>query len=246
MANPTVQSNNGHGITSAPTLAYTTSQTAGNTNIVFLTWYNAGTVTIVDSQSNSYTQVANANSGGMTAWVATGIVGGANTITASGGFSEYNLWIGEYPASAGLRVANQVYNFGGSSTLVMGTLTGAVLNDVVAFCGFDNPGGGGTITSGAGSIGSNTAYQEFFSASYGSGLGVQAGYADGSSPMTCAFLGTAGNVWEWVALAMKPAAAAPTGSVIFDSMNFRAEPRIVRPTLQQIHALGRPRRRRGQ
>jgi hypothetical protein len=38
----------------------------------------------------------------------------------------------------------------------------------------------------------------------------------------------------------------PTGSVIFDSMNFRSEPRIVRPTLQQIHALGRPRRRRGQ
>jgi hypothetical protein len=209
-------------------LSYNSSQTAGNTNVIYV-WavgsgsLTIGTVTLLDSKGNNYGTGGAAldfsldagNGAGLWLFVATGIAAGSNTvqITASVG-TYYDIWIAEYPASAGVRTHNNNSQFGGTAVTVRGTLSGTVSGDTVVMIGWDGNHG---ITTSAGAIGANAANQLYQNT--GDHWDVQDGASDGTSSMVCHFAGTATDFYDWLGVALKPAAAAATGSVVFDSMN---------------------------
>ena len=123
------------------------------------------------------------------------------------------------------------------------TLSGITVGNLLVFFQMNLDGGltTATVTSGTTSVG--------FTTPFASGRSWDGQWQTAGATSQSATNVAAGGVYAapgMVIVEYLAGAAAPSGSVIFDSMNFRSEPRIVRPSLNDIRSFGRPRRRRSE
>ena len=231
------------------TAAYTSLQTAGNTNVIFLNQINgipsgAGAGTISDTDGNSYsnpiylgadTTTIAGECSGLWMFVATNITGlnsgggGRNVVTLSigGGGNYMDCCLMEYPATTGVRVSGSAFNSSLSSGVLPAvTLAGTTVNDTVIAVGTSGgSGGGGALkfwSLSGGSVGSNGATLTSGDNGTGSGGFDNWGSEEGSSSggSISVTFGVATQVyWSMIALALKASGGPPQTDVVFASTN---------------------------
>ena len=197
-------------------VAFGSSTTAGNTIAAF-NWTRDNVLSstaITDTQGNAYgspVQSINYIPGGNTytlgAWVVTGIVGGADTVTATvtPNQLEQIISIVEEPASAGVRSSAQASSSGSAAVQV--SLTGAVSGDVVL---------GATSNASSGAPGSPTVGGTAGAAQTNPFPDVSFVF-DGSSPSTgtqvVSFAVTTSQ-WGAIAIALMPSGGGGKSDII--------------------------------
>jgi hypothetical protein len=198
--------------------------TAGDTIIVEITTIAftgcslTDTSNITDNFGNVYAQQRASvtpdagASMAVSVWAAFGVnvgtTGAPLTITATVGKENYfDVALMEYPASAGLRVANDANRFGGGAIVPQCTLAGSALGDV-CISALADANGVGLSTLGA--FGAHAASGVYAPDPNGDFWAIQDGTSDGAALMT-ARQGTSDDFWAFVAIALLPPASGNHG-----------------------------------
>lgn len=119
------------GASSGTTATATFTPAAGNTILVVAGSNVAGTVSVADNKSNSYSSIANPGTG-LNSWYASGVVGASTTVTVtfpSGGATP--IMIAEISGAGAVDVVSTVHNTSGTSHTSNVTSATTVANDLI-------------------------------------------------------------------------------------------------------------------